>query len=572
MQESTEGYLHIKEVSNGPGNGEYNLDITIIGSKGTISFVAQQLVWLSSVFRMTTTDRPRLSEMDFMWTKNGHFELRPGRLTVVEPDTDVCWHALLGNAVIANRFPIPHRGSEVGLEIPFQSLVRLSKVTSQMEYGDRIVLYGPSSLLYPASFAGSQSSTKSLPPCMQWHLITDEHPHSSASILAESDSWLSVENKAFLLETRTIVGYCKAACIHVGTKDFDYARTGESGLMMDQSMPGVKIKSITFGTSGMGILGVQAGMDIVHSRSLEVSPQIDKYDDILDITRKMSMILYDPGDQRGWLIPVHNLLLHMAQCWIRKHTPTVLLPCAEPQTAGGNEAEQILIGSYKLLLKKLLDDDSEWYLRDLIKQIWRDLQGCLIARKQRRAEDRENQTLLSSRLHAWDFLDFIDRPTEFYLRKETLDFLGCGWEALAEDNEIMILACQGLGEVIRPASSVLLCREWSRVPSRRPFLAASISCMQLLPCNDVGGHCMRLTRRVFWRPSAEGLLDDCSYDVRTSCTKALQRLCIKAEPAPIPTLAFPPSGVVIFGVKKLRDPERGNRKKSKWNFLSFGQK
>ncbi len=61
----------------------------------------------------------------------------------------------------------------------------------------------------------------------------------------------------------------------------------------------------------------------------------------------------------------------------RKHTPTVQLPCAKPETAEGNEAEQ----SYKLILKELLDDDSEWYWRDLIKQICRDLQGCLIACK-----------------------------------------------------------------------------------------------------------------------------------------------------------------------------------------------
>ena len=439
----------MKEVVNGQADLDYNLEITIIGPKVTISMVSQQLVWLSSVFRVNTVNKPRLSEMDFIWTKNGCFELRPGNLTTFEPEADTCWHPLIGKAVIASKFPIPAREGEVGLEIPFQSLVRLSRVTSEMEYGDKVVLYGSSSLLYPTDLGGSLSSTKYPPPCMQWHLIMNEQPHISASILAECGSWPNIKSKTSIIVARTIVGYCKAACIHVGTKDFDHARTGKSGLPDDDSMPGIKIKSIQVGTSGMDIFGVQAGFDVGYPRSLEVSPQIEKYDDILETTQKMSMILYDPGDQRGWLIPAHNVLLHMAQCWIRKHTPTVQLPCAEPETAGGNEPERILRGSYRLVLKKLLDDDSEWYLRDLIKRIWRDLQGCLIALSKRRAEDREYLTVPSSRLHAWDSLDFIDRPAEFQLRKEPLDFLGCGWEALAKDNDITILACRNLGEVIK---------------------------------------------------------------------------------------------------------------------------
>ena len=192
--------------------------------------------------------------------------------------------------------------------------------------GDRVVLYELSSLPYPTAFRSSQSSTKHPPSCMQWHVITDEQPPISAGVFAECGSWPNIENMASLPFARNFVGYCKAACIHMVIKDSNYAGAGESGLPIEGSMHGVKIKSITIGTADMGIFGVQAGVDIVHSCSLEISPQTDKYGDILDITRKVSMILYDPGEQRGWSRPAHNVLLHMAQCWIRKNMHLLVHP------------------------------------------------------------------------------------------------------------------------------------------------------------------------------------------------------------------------------------------------------
>ena len=72
--------------------------------------------------------------MEFMWIDQGRFELRPGTLAIVSAESDSCWHPLLGNTVIADGFPIPTRDGEVGLELPFQSLIRLSKVYAEMEF------------------------------------------------------------------------------------------------------------------------------------------------------------------------------------------------------------------------------------------------------------------------------------------------------------------------------------------------------------------------------------------------------------------------------------------------------
>ena len=234
---------------------------------------------------------------------------------------------------------------------------------------------------------------------------------------------MKVDDKTFLPTSRSIVGYCKFARILEGTEEYNYDKTKGSELSDDESMPGVNIKSINLGTGGVGVYGVQVAMDIVYPRSVEVSPEITKYDNILVSARTMSMILYNAGEHRGWLLPVQHVLLHMAQCWIKRHTPGVHLRYAKPEWEGENAVEKILTDNYKLLVKTLLDDDSEWFLRDLIKQVWRDLQGCRIARKQRKSEDKANHTLPSAKLLAWEFLDFIERPPEYQMKKCPMDFL-----------------------------------------------------------------------------------------------------------------------------------------------------
>ena len=248
-----------------------------------------------------------------------------------------------------------------------------------------------------------------------------------------------------------------------------------------------------------------------------------------------------------------------------------------------------MIDNYKLLVKTLLDDDSEWFLRDLVKQIWRDLQGCRIARKQRRSENRANQTLPSAKLLAWEFLEFIDRPPEFRMRRFPIEFSGCGWDALAEDDDMMILACRGLGDVILPAATVQLCKKWSTVPSNRAYLTASISCMRIVPESRVGGLCMSLTRRVFRRPTAQSLLDDCAHDGHTNCGKSLQKVITKVDAAPIASTAFPPSGAVVFGVNRLHrslkqfgevqhrraqkdESDEAHGKKSRWHIFKRSNK
>ena len=56
---------------------------------------------------------------------------------------------------------------------------------------------------------------------------------------------------------------------------------------------------------------------------------------------------------------------------------------------------------------------------------------------------------------------------------------------------------------------------------------------------------MSLTKRVFWRPTAQSLLDDCAHRGHTSCGKSLQKVITKVEAAPMASTAFPPFRLAV---------------------------
>jgi hypothetical protein len=265
----------------------------------------------------------------------------------------------------------------------------------------------------------------------------------------------------------------------------------------------------------------------------------------------MAMLLYDATEKRGWLVPAESVLLHMAQTWIRMNVPSVGLPFAKPDWDGVNAIENIMRECHRLELRKLLDNDSSYYFRDLIKLFWNDLKGCSIARRQSEEEDLGTRKIPRSKLCGWEFMDFISRPLEFCMKEEVLKFLGCGWELLAEDKDIFVLVCKGLGEVIKPAPSVQLCQKRASVPSGKQYLAASINCLQRMSRNHGSGEVyMRLTSRVFWRPPVhllQDLLDDCAHGARARYKKITQQVSGPADGPIGSPVELPSEGAVIFG-------------------------
>ena len=106
--------------------------------------------------------------------------------------------------------------------------------------------------------------------------------------------------------------------IHLATTDCDFVGVRRSALPEASSTTGVKIKSISAGTSGLGFFGGRANADIIYPKSIAQSVAFDTYDDILETTKSMPVILWDCNVQCGWLVPAEAVLLHMAHTWVKQ--------------------------------------------------------------------------------------------------------------------------------------------------------------------------------------------------------------------------------------------------------------
>ncbi|MCJ1384264.1 hypothetical protein MMC17_007380 [Xylographa soralifera] len=546
--------LSIEEVRPDKTASYCNFHVTMKGTKEDVIFLAQQLVWLSAVFRTSNLNSLTLSHVNFMSVHEGIYEIRPGVLEELTPVSQICWYPLLGKCSIASGFPIPDRQGEIGLEVPFQALIATSRVSSSMVYDGRVAMYGFASLLFPTSQTIVQTADGDTKTSVQWHLVVSNNFRSElqhGDFLAEAQGdWLRVSDEDSLIQARSFVGYCRKASIMAGTEAVNYGDISDSRLEEDTGVPGVKLKSLTMGTSGLGFFGVQAGLDIVFSRGISFSAPIDSYDDILKATRKKSILIYDANTQRGWLLPAQRVLLHLIQTWIMDERLNIRLPYVRPDSEA-TTIENIFIEQHRLVLKTLLDNDQTFYLRDLVKRIWADISGCRAAQKLRRDEGSGTLRSPSFTLRGWEFTDLITRPEEFCMKKIDLGISGCGWEALAEDKNMIVLVSQGLGDLIKPAPAMKICEQLSSVPCGNKLLAASLSCLE--PWVDQTGEqkaCMQLTNGLFWQPSTPDLLEDCVHHDSGECQKRreiYQRLISTPTSEPATIYQFPLDGAVIFG-------------------------
>ena len=369
---------------------------------------AQQLAWLSAVFRKPSADSLCLSKVDFMSIGHKQYLLRPAGLEAATVDEKASWHALLGQTVIAESFPIPARQGEVGLEIPLPSLVRLAKIYAEVEVNKKIALYGSSTLLYPTGWHYSRTRS-----CIQWGLVMGDPPEKSASFVAARDSWSEVDEKSLIPNARSIVVGDANTRASGDAKSHENRRTKGSALVSEQSLLSAQIAPIGVDFPGMGIFGLQVAIDATHPRSISTPRKLPGLDDILAASRRILMILCDTETQSSWLVPTQHVLLHLVKRWIKINAPTIKLDVSNTDAAETDGAESVLAKNENLVMKILMDDDSEWYLRDLVRKIWIDLQGCKIASALIRSQSFGSLKKATIDINAWKLADFIDRPLFF---------------------------------------------------------------------------------------------------------------------------------------------------------------
>lgn len=204
---------------------------------------------------------------------------------------------MFNNTVIAEGFPIPKRGQETGVELPFEAMVKLGRVLYQIQIPNGIVLKGYSTILVPIGQTSSQS--------VQWHLIVKDEPNARIRIDEISKNCsaqildLDIDE---LRKSRTFVGFCKNVCIHVGAHDSGYEQADISGA--DENKGYIQIGrwiSASIGTSSMGFFSFIAAIELSLARGLSLGPNEESFrikEQLLN-SRDHPLLLYDVEKRTG---------------------------------------------------------------------------------------------------------------------------------------------------------------------------------------------------------------------------------------------------------------------------------
>ena len=154
----------------------------------------------------------------------------------------------------------------MGVEIPFEIMLRLAGINYAVTYDDGLVLSGFSTLLFASAYHPPQFRTASESHSVQWHLVkTTGYERISAGVeVARHDHlWFKIKDEKLLQSARMFLGYCRTACVHLGTENSGFSDVSESSLADRKPSPTIPVRSGTIGTSGLGISGAAMNLDVV---------------------------------------------------------------------------------------------------------------------------------------------------------------------------------------------------------------------------------------------------------------------------------------------------------------------
>jgi hypothetical protein len=190
--------------------------ISVTGPEDFLVVVGQQLAWLGAACRHSAGQLARCYT-SFTDTKSSGqgtpeltFTINYNVIPLEIGEATSCWNDLLGDSVIAHRFPFAQRDpGAVGLEVPLQIMGTIADVPLATLYRGGYVLKGLSMVLVPVNRGTGY---------VQWHLhkspgrISYQNSHSifpKRLLVKDLD-----END--LLSTRSFLGWCVESSNNLG--------------------------------------------------------------------------------------------------------------------------------------------------------------------------------------------------------------------------------------------------------------------------------------------------------------------------------------------------------------------
>jgi hypothetical protein len=569
-------------------DGDFGLSVTkfikgarvkVRGTKRQTIQAAQQLTWMASAFRTQPSppDSPMgLSRVVFQAAGSNRFSINCLPFQPAPDTNGSCWLPLFKGCVIAQGFPTPERGSEIGVEMSLDAMACLSCVEYPVHNDGVIVLKGWSAVLYPVRASSDFGM-------IQWHLVSCDDPDDE-QLVKSLTSVTYVRNwKDASLDTirhsRSFLGYCSSARTHLGAKDYEpQSSDRKSGAGLERSRIFWQKKvGVSMGTGGMGAFGFTAAGELGFSKMLFANMSArENFGRVLDLSKKTPVLIYDVSKLTAWLVPELMVVLHITRSWFLEREDLAereidKLPSVNVSEDGGQAAYDAITSNTSLEFKRTTADAQAWKFMEIVKDSLRILKAC------RDTSDRSQSSNSASwllswfqapRLYGWDMADMIDARDYTYRKEISMHknsddkWISC----IANHPDVLVLLCRDIQPPIRPAESEQICRNWNPVPSGENYLVSTLRCLK-----DLARHCnggddgRKLTEKCYWsRPPGSNPFVECNYKSRSGCDR-LQTLVDKGAIRP---KTLPNAGAVVFGsgaqiIEKCQKPKARHSERAK---------
>lgn len=454
-----------------------------------------------------------------------------------------CWHNLLRGAVLAYGFPIRNRHEGLGLEIPFDLMLGLADIRTQINVGDKTMLLGRKGImLYP---------TERLSAGMQWHcaMIDDENDHTTQSYDSlVAITKLDMEN---FPSQRMFLGYYPQAEVLLGTRRL----VNSNGPRPTQSKFPPSPPRIEFADEGTftgsfsvkGFLNMNLTGKYIMTKTLQISLGGRGFHEMVDEAEQQPAIVYDEETKSAWLVSELSIVLHLALSYLSSHKirdrrqkgckqlegewPS--LPYAEPCCDGGKESRRICNQPENRSLELWVEGTKNKTFGDVIEDMLKDFQSV---RDGVRAQGKATRVWGMSKhgLRGWEYTDILGRRTNFCQKEVPREGHYASWWELAKERDTLVILGNGFGSLIRPKPSSKTPLGLANIPPGSRLLVASQPCV--LAMTHLADRDRPTLGLLEWRSIAEHQRSCNSHCDTTSCF-SIQILRMKSPMRPSITLS-----------------------------------
>jgi hypothetical protein len=306
---------------------------------------------------------------------------------------------------------------------------------------------------------------------------------------------------------------------------------------------------------------------------------------------KKSVVLYDVGDRRAWMVDGVSALLHLVRASLKHNqeddfTDLCLFDPKDLEEAsagclGKAAAISVLINERNKNMKlhqgaddsfqeettneegkveKVTKRKTTYYcFKDRVDHIYHVLEQIIAHQSHVESQDGVGFKIKCSpriQLEGFDFMDIASDEDPLWPRVTTLVATGVGWVDFARAMHAITLFGRGFGELFRSSSESQLCTHWAEVPKGHDYLAVSVPDLKdiLRKRGCTLSNPWRLVDEIRWH-NPEKLFEPCKSSKKSRTPKCCERVQVLL-PSSFPSLwarsyRNPPhledTGAVIFG-------------------------